>query len=80
MCMHICALIVSLSSDALACGAVSLMCMRVCVHMYAYAYVFMCIYIDVHFFCSERCVHFWTGVLGTIACADVYIIQVYIGH
>jgi len=39
MCMHICALIVSLSSDALACNAVSLMRMRVCVHMYAYAYV-----------------------------------------
>jgi len=27
----------------------------------------------VHFICSERCVHFGTGVLGTSACAGVYV-------
>jgi len=75
---------VGLSSDALACGAVSSMRMRVCVHMYACAYVCVCIcvyvYIFMHFICSECCLHFGTGVLGTSACADVYVIQVFFGH
>jgi len=48
------------------------------------AYVCVCIcvyvYICVYFFCSECCVHFGTGVLGTSACADVYVIQVFVGH
>jgi len=37
MCMHICACIVSFSSNVL--GAVSSMRLRACVHMYEYAYV-----------------------------------------
>jgi len=40
----------------------------------------VCIYIYVHFFCSECCVHFGPGVLGTSACADVYVIQVFVGY
>jgi len=44
---------VSLSSDALACVAVSSMRIRVCVHMYAYAYV--CMYRHMCIFLSVAC-------------------------
>ena len=50
------------------------MCVRV--HMYACAYV--CMYIFVHFFCSECCMHFGTGVLSTSACVGVYVTQVFL--
>jgi len=46
---------VILSSDALACGAVSSMHMHVCVHMYAYAYVCMYIYMCIFFAVSVAC-------------------------
>jgi len=42
-----------------------LVCVCICVYVYVY----------VHFFCSECCVHFRIGVLGTSACAVVCIIQ-----
>ena len=73
----------SLGSDALACGAVSSMHMRglcayvcVCIRVYVYddAYVWA------HFSCSECCQHFGTGVLGTSSCADVYVVQLFVGH
>jgi len=35
----------------------------------------MYVYMYVHFF-----LHFGTGVLGTSACADVHVIQVFVGH
>jgi len=66
------------------CGVVSSMCMRVCVHVYAYGIlcirVYVTAYIYVHFFCMECCAHFGTVFLGTSACADVYVIQVLVGH
>jgi len=43
-----------------------------CMHMY------VCIYVCVHFFCSECWMHFETGVLGTSACANVYMTQVFL--
>jgi len=46
---------VSLSSDALACVAVSSMHMHVCVHMYAYAYVCMYIHMCIFFALSVAC-------------------------
>jgi len=50
------------------------------VHVCSCAYVSVCIrvyvYVYVHF-CSEYCVHFGTGVLGTSACARVYATQVF---
>jgi len=55
MCMNICASIVSLTSDALAYGALSSMRMRVYVHMYAYAYVCMYTYLCILFAVSVAC-------------------------
>jgi len=53
---------------------VSCMCMCVRVNMYAYA---LCVGIYIcAFFCSECCMPFRTGVLGTSAWAGVYVIQV----
>ena len=47
----------------------------VCVHMYACN---VCVYIYIcAFFFSECCLHFGTGVLGTIAWAGVYVTQVF---
>jgi len=66
----------SLTSGTSACWAVSWMRMCFCVHMYAYAYVCMYVYIC-PFFCNECCVRFGTGVLGTSACAGMYVTQVF---
>jgi len=41
--------------------------MCVCIHMCA-------------FFCNECCMHFGTGVLGTSACAGVYVIQMFLWY
>jgi len=52
-------------------------CVFVCIHMRMY--MCACIYVYA-FLCSECCVHFWTGVLGTSACAGVNVIQVFVWH
>jgi len=57
----------------------------VCGRCHACACVFVCICMRVHmcvgiyicaFFCSECCMNFGTGVLGTSAWAGVYVTQV----
>ena len=49
-------------------------------NVFSCAYVCVCVcvwvYVYVHFFCSECYMHF-IGVLGSSACAGVYVIQVY---
>jgi len=62
---------VSLSSNALACGAVSSMRMRVYVHMYAYAYVCMYIYMCIFFALSVAC------TLEPVFWALVHVQQMY---
>jgi len=52
---------------ACSCAYVHVCTMYVCV-----MHIHMCI-----FFCCECCVHFGTGVLGTSACAGIYVIQVF---
>jgi len=54
-----------------ACACVVCICMRMhmCVSIYVCA-----------FFCSECCMHFDTGVLGTSAWAGVYVTQVCFLH
>ena len=46
-----------------------------CMRMHMCVYIYICV-----FFCSECCVHFGSGVLGTSTCADVYVIQAFVGH
>ena len=46
-----------------------------------YACACVCVYIYIcAIFCSECCVHFRTGVLGTTAWAGVYVTQVFLWH
>jgi len=46
--------------------------MCICMRMYMCVCMYICA-----FFCSQCCVHFGTGVLGTSASADVYVAQVF---
>ena len=63
-----------LSISASACGRChACACVFVCICMRMH----MCVNIHIcAFFCSECCMHFGTGVLGTSAWAGVYITQV----
>ena len=60
-----------------------------CGRCHACACVFVCICVRIHmyvginicaFFCSECCMHFGTGVLGTSTWAGVYVTQVFFLH
>ena len=53
--------------------------MHVCTYMYTYAFIHICMRVHMcvgiyicAIFCSECCMHFGTGVLGTSAWAGVY--------
>jgi len=54
-------------------------CMRMCIRVYMLLCLRMHMCVGIYicaFFCSERCIHFGTGVLGTSARAGVYVTQV----
>jgi len=51
--------------------------MHVCVRVHMYACACVCVYIYMCIFCSECCVHFVTGALGTSAWAGVYVTQAF---
>jgi len=67
----------SLSSGASTCWEVSWIRMCFRVHMFAFSYVCMHIYICA-FFCSECCVRFNKGVLGNSAHAGVNVTKVFL--
>jgi len=69
---------VGLSISASACGlchACACVFVYICMRMHMCVSIYMCA-----FFCSECCMHFGTGVLGTSAWAGVYVTQVFFLH
>jgi len=48
---------------------------HVCLCAYVCVCIWVWVYIYLHFFCSECCMHFGTGILDTSAWAGVYVTQ-----
>jgi len=53
--------------------------MRICMRVHNTLHMCVCIHICA-FFWNECCMHFGTGVLGTCACAGVYVIQMFLWY
>jgi len=69
---------VGLSISASACGqchACACVFVCICMRMHMRVGIYICA-----FFCSECCMYFGTGVLGTSAWAGVYVTQVCFFH
>jgi len=74
-CVHVCVCIfvhkLWVSASVWTCHACTCVFVYICMRMHMCVSIYVCA-----FFCSECCMHFGTGVLGTSAWAGVYVTQV----